>query len=253
MEEKMKKILLISNRLGYGGVEKVLVNVANFLAKTNDVTVFLWEKVGVYEKDLSSNIRVAYLPKKHFLFWFRVMQVFPKFIRKTLGLGKFDVELLCRHDICKVYNRFMHGKINATFMHADLYYKMEEKSSDKFDKKLFKKQDKFLQKLDIVICGSSNSAEGMMKYFGHSNFKIEILPNCMDLSQIREQAKETNEYQYMDKIVAIGRLDKKKNMLDVVKAYEKSKLAEYNCKLIIVGDGEERQNIEQYLDRKSVV
>ena len=78
----MKRVLFLIHDLGYGGAEKVLVNLANNMNKTKyDVTIQTLFNVGVNKKFINSDVN--YIPGFKFMFRGNV-PLMKKFSPKTL-------------------------------------------------------------------------------------------------------------------------------------------------------------------------
>ena len=77
------------------------------------------------------------------------------------------------------------------------------------------------------------------------NIKSKVIYNYIsdDICPLDNQ-EENNINNY---IVGVGRLNKLKQFDKLIKSYSKSKLPEKNIKLLIIGDGEEKQSLKQLI------
>lgn len=84
----------------------------------------------------------------------------------------------------------------------------------------------------------------------YSNFvaleKLEIIPNPLKVSVIHEGAKLPRE----NIILTVGRLDNNKNQIMIIKAFAEIKIE--NWKLIIIGEGTLRDNLEIYVQKNDL-
>lgn len=81
------------------------------------------------------------------------------------------------------------------------------------------------------------------------NAKIKVIRNPLpniDLIQIKRQEK-------IDRIVAVGRLDKLKNHLETIKIFELYKKLNQNASLDIFGDGPELMFLQEYVARNNIM
>ena len=89
----MKKILFFIDTLGYGGAEKVLINLVNNLDKSRyDITLMTIFDEGVNKKYLEKNIKYKSIFKKIFrgnVLFFRMFT--PEFLYKLFIKDKYDI------------------------------------------------------------------------------------------------------------------------------------------------------------------
>lgn len=103
-----------------------------------------------------------------------------------------------------------------------------------------------LNSSDAVTAVSESLKQDTYKFF-HVKKDIAVIPNFIDFSRFSKQPKEHFKKaiaQFGEKIIVhTSNFRKVKRVEDVVRVYAKIK-EEINCKLLLVGDGPERSNIE---------
>ncbi|RUM49636.1 MAG: hypothetical protein DSY47_03305 [Hydrogenothermus sp.] len=113
----------------------------------------------------------------------------------------------------------------------------------------FKKLVKFLyKKLDKIITVSSTAKKDIINTFGLKEELINIIPNPVDLKLIDslkiQSLKEEEEKIFKSKtIIFVGRFAKVKNIDMIIEVFKKLKIYFSNLNLVLVGDGEEKENI----------
>ena len=117
--------------------------------------------------------------------------------------------------------------------------------------KIFKPVAKYsVNVLDAVIAVSDVPA----RYFSELyNGKIHIIPNGIDISRFTPKNRPFGKYRDGKvNILFLGRLDQRKGVLYLIKAYNRLKQNYMNARLLIAGDGEEMEKIKKYIKRKNL-
>lgn len=101
---------------------------------------------------------------------------------------------------------------------------------------------------DVVVCNSEQVKKELFS-FGLLQKLIEVLPNPIDVSLVRKLAKSVN-LPSVDLVsshpvfVSVGRLTKQKGMDKVISCFANAKT---DGRLIIVGDGPEKENLQRII------
>ena len=100
---------------------------------------------------------------------------------------------------------------------------------------------------DQVIAVSEGVRADLMANFGVDGAKIRVIYNPVDTDRICERALETPSTRVPDPyIVSVGRLVPSKNFRLLIESYRSSSI---NENLVIVGEGEERRELERLVSR----
>ncbi|HGJ64807.1 TPA: glycosyltransferase [bacterium] len=105
----------------------------------------------------------------------------------------------------------------------------------------------FCNYADGIIVASRGMREECVRYFQAKENKIVVVPNSVNISEVALKSKEKVnlnipfEYKILS---ASGRLEKEKNLQFLLQAFFKIRQLE-KVKLIIIGDGTERYNLEK--------
>jgi len=93
-----------------------------------------------------------------------------------------------------------------------------------------------------VIAVSSGVADKLQRGFGVSASRIDVLPNPVDIDALHASVCEQDDPQIDEPyVVAVGRLVSVKNYAMLIEAFAQAKL---RCRLIIAGDGPERDALK---------
>jgi phosphatidylinositol alpha-mannosyltransferase len=102
----------------------------------------------------------------------------------------------------------------------------------------------YLQELTAVSDSASEYARTL------TDQPITIIPNGIDLNQFKAEHIENNSESKT--ILFVGRLERRKGVKYLLKAYEKLSSKDPNVKLVIAGDGRGREKLEQYVDEEKL-
>lgn len=255
----MKKISILSLHLGYGGIEKCITALANALVNDYDVEILCVYKLydnPVY--DIDKKVKIKYLtnviPNKNDF----KLALKHKNIIKILKEGIKSIKVLylkkkcsikaikeCNSDIListRDYFNILSGK----------YFKNNkigwEHNHHHNDKSYIKKIVKSSKKLNILVLVSNN----LKDYYGnlfkekHINCKCIYIPNFLDeIPNISSKLNNNN-------LISVGRLSPEKKMPDLIDVYKLVNLKINDTHLDIIGDGVDKEIMEQKILRENL-
>ena len=245
----MKKILNINYNMNVGGIEEFLMNTYRNLDKSKYQVIFLcYEKNQYYEKEIiETGSKIFYIDSPKKARFFRYIKTLKKIIKEE----KVDIihintyynsiyPLICAW-ISSVKKRIVHSHSSweATNIFRKVYW--------------------FFCKIVINILATDKLAcskeAGKKLFFG--NFKI--VPNGIKVEKFKFNEKErTNirskyEIKNNDIILGhVGRLDKVKNHIFILELLIILIKINPNYKVMFVGEGEERTNIEKFIKENNL-
>lgn len=97
----------------------------------------------------------------------------------------------------------------------------------------------------------SNPVLSQLKYLGPK----KVIPNGIEKKFLNNKKKKIEKFNKNDKflnILFVGRLEKRKGLIYLLKAFEKLKKNHKRTRLIIVGEGERREKCENFIKRHKV-
>ena len=108
---------------------------------------------------------------------------------------------------------------------------------------LRKLEKKIYENATIINALSKKTAILIRKEFNINKDKLRVLPPPIDFSEIQKLEYESNKENHTDYIIFVGRMAKRKNIGILLKALKIVIKTFHNLKLIIIGDGGEKNHI----------
>ncbi len=225
----MKKIAIVIADLDLGGGQRVAINLANALAKNNEVSIIVFQDDDTHYKAPGKLIHLD-CPQKSSILG-KVFNVFKRAynLRKTIKNEQFDY----------VYG-FMETANFPTamvFKNAALSVHCNPRELSFFESALVKLT---YHRVKNIIAVSEDVASILRSDYGLKN--VSRIYNPVDVEDITAQVDQP--YQHPKPyIVALGRFHEVKRYDLLINAYSNSKMQQ-DCDLVIVGDGELRPELE---------
>ncbi|MBQ9018997.1 MAG: glycosyltransferase [Bacilli bacterium] len=256
----MKKVSILSLHLGYGGIEKCVVTLANTLCSRYEVEIAVCYKM--YDKpafDVDDRVKIKYLNKdlkpnhdalrnaissknpfkimKEILFGLKVLYNRKKTMTKYIMNSDSDVIISTRD----IFNYWLCGygkkdtlKIGWEHNHFHENYKYANNVS------------RSAKRLDYLVLVSSELQKFYAKELQKSNCMCIYIPNSIE-NLPKKKADLKNP-----KLISVGRLSKEKGYIDLLKVYKRLVKNNPEWTLDIVGDGAERASIEDYIKKNDL-
>lgn len=248
-----RKVLILVNTLNGGGIQKVMQDVANYFAAQKDkylVTVVALESPEKATELLDPDIRI--------ITCFRSKAAFKKY---SIPWGMYILKrgiyclglLLKRHDIVLILKDGWYIKLGGMIRaKCKVGWFHTASLAEPHWTRLFFKSDKEEQEClatyNHIVCVSEFSKLEVEKTIGKVS-NIVVIYNPIDVNKIAMLSKEelpiTNK-EVHPVFIAVNRLTPIKNTMTLLKCIKKLS-QHYSFSLWIVGDGEERKQIEEYV------
>ena len=256
--EKKKKVLIAQYSLGGGGAEKVLIDILNNVDYSKyEINVFLLRKEGVYLNKVNKNVNIITpLGKINFKnekankllndFRFALVKFVPKIVHRVVVGNEYDVEIAFVEGLT---SKFIADSCNKnskkiSWVHIDL-------EKYKPIKEFFQKR--FYPKFDIIACVSEDSKRVFEKLYPKLKNKTRVVYNLIDSKQILELANEKVEFnEEIPTIIAVGRLSIQKRFDVLIKAHKLLLDDGINHRLLILGEGEKRDELQSLINKLKV-
>lgn len=103
-------------------------------------------------------------------------------------------------------------------------------------------EKKMVKRADLVLALTAEMKREILKFCVVDEQKIQILPNGVDLTIFKLSKKRQKNK--IKKILYVGRLDLRKRVSDLIKAFDKSR-KEVKSELIIAGDGPLKKDLKK--------
>ena len=229
----MKKIAIVIADLDLGGGQRVAINLANALAKNNQVSIVIFQDDEVHYKAPGELINLD-CPEASSILG-KVLNVFKraKKLKQLIQVEKFD----------HVYS-FMETANFPTamvFKDAALSVHCNPRELSFFESLLVRMT---YSRVKNVIAVSEDVASILRSDYGLKN--VSRIYNPVDVEDVTAQVDKPYEHP-KPYIVALGRFHEVKRYDLLIDAYAKSKMSQ-DCDLIIVGDGELRDSLENQVN-----
>lgn len=258
----MKKILFVLPSLGYGGLERVQVNLANALVRRGyDVTILTYKKGNDLIELLDKKVKYIYKEQKQFNFLRKIRYIRNfyeegmwerrsgprKLYKYYIGDAEYDVEIgFFRGLSIKIISGSTNKKsIKLAWVHSDFLKCTGITNSFSDFKKVINAYSIFNQ----IVCVSKQAAESFIQKIGFRD-KVVVIHNINPVNEIRKQGNEVyqNKIKKYFNIVSVGRIVNEAKgfdrLLKACKALNDDNL-EYG--LTIVGDGKDRAQLQEYI------
>ena len=251
----MKKITIFSLHLGYGGIEKCVVNLANLLVDTYDVEIVSTYKLeDTPAFDINEKVKVRYLISKYKPNreeWKQsIRKIRPiKFIKETYKAiivlfnrrrKTVDAIKKCDSDII-ISTRDLFNKWVSTYAKGKSYKIAWEHNHHHNDMVYAKKVVKSCYNMDTLVLVSDSLRSFYKKQMKEANYKCKcvFIPNMIE--DIPKNVSKLNT----KNLISIGRLAKEKGVTDLIELFKelKEKNPKENYHLHLVGDGAERNKV----------
>lgn len=231
----MIKVLHISRTMGQGGAEKVVYQLCK--DASSDVKPFVASCGGAYVDELKKvNVDHLTIPD--------VEKKSPKVILETFtALNKYikanNINVIhTHHRMAAFYGRmlqFVNPRLKHVYTSHNVFY--GKKPLLRFA----------LSKANIVACGMTVK-KNLMKEYGIPADKVRVIYNSIEASNNQEPAVLPELPENAVKIGCIGRITKQKGFDIFVTAMKKVVQKNPNAVGILIGDGEDRDKLENMVD-----
>lgn len=254
---KKVKVLFRHRSMEMGGVEKVLINIANNLNPDKfDVTILLNLNQGELRNEFSDHIRKVYLgegkEKMSSNIFLRSFQLFkrkralekygknPEIIDTEVLKNKYDVEVAMDwRDFSSVLKSSNKNSAKLAWFHSEI-------DVPKFQPILPMVLESF-PKFDQIIYCSQNIKDMMHHYHPALRYPSEdVIINAIPINEIRAKANETVQLTSdVPLFVSVGRLHTRKGFHKLMNAHANLLKKGLQHNILIIGDGEEMSNLRR--------
>lgn len=274
----MKKIAILALHLGYGGVEKSITALANILCEKYQVEIICIYKL--YDKPaftIDDRVKVTYLIDSNLpvrVASYKTLLFHGHFIKLTKKLTKDYFSKL------KFFS-FIKDAVAGVFMYPKRFSVMK-KAINKSDADIMISTRTFLNDWLSVYGNQDMIKIGWEHNHHHNNEKyvIDVVRSCKNLDYFVLVSKDLTKYYskklrkykceciYIpnmldnipkrlapldeNRIISVGRLSQEKGYMDLLKIFNQLSKKHKNWHLDIIGDGPERDKLEEYIKTKEL-
>lgn len=270
----MKELLFINGHMNPGGAEKSLLDVLKHLDYSQyHVELLLLEELGDYVNEIPSKVEVRLFDLHNTYgsvpncikrciktrdwksLWVRFVFLCTKFLgidklkwaaKTIVGSKEYDCVISFRPSVTGIAAYAVNAKKRITWWHHG-----EINLNDSQQKEY----EIECRKMDSVVVVSNGCAELLAAHFPTLKDKITVIPNMVDIDQVISKAKTYNPFEKMNSvcdIVTVSRLSPEKHIENVIAAAKALVTKGKQFRWFVVGDGEQRVELEQQIQENAV-
>lgn len=251
----MIKILFLIHDLGPGGAEKVLVNLVNNMDPSKfNITVMSLFAGGVNEQFLKPHIRYIACFKHMIRGNSHLMKLLsPKYLHKWLIKDKYDIEVSYLEGPSA---RIISGcPYSDTKLISWIHVEQHTKATAAKSFRSYEESARCYERFHQTVCVSEYVKQDFLSLYPGLNQAI-VLYNTNETEKILKHKAEAVEEGLFDKseirLCGIGKLMPSKRFDRIVRIHKRLRDDGYPVHTYILGDGQERQKLEVYIDDNDI-
>jgi len=252
MTTNNKTVALYLPSLIGGGAERIMVNLAVGLVERGvNVDLVLANAEGPYLADVDNRIKIVNLHSS------RVLTSLPALVRYLRKEKPQSIISALEHAnvIAILASRLamIDARIVVT-VHIALSQSMKK---SRFRSRLFRLLISLFYPLaDKVVVVSKAAREDFLQTTGLNKNLVTVIYNPVITSEIYEQSKLKIDHAWFNEgeppvILGVGRLSKQKDFPNLIRAFALVR-QKIEARLVIIGEGDERKNIEKVIDELGI-
>ncbi|MFS1517071.1 glycosyltransferase [Bacillus sp. SCS-151] len=249
------KIAFFIGTLSTGGAERAVSNLTLNLSNEFDTNIILFENKAKVEYPYSGkiikvrNVKASNVIYKCLALYYR-MNIIKKLKKKNEI--KTMISFLEYPNLINLLTRKYGKTVISVRNHMSTKHKKGLKAF------FWKKTIKILyKKADKIVAVSHEIKNDLVTNYGIDEDKITIIYNSYPIQRINELSKEPIEEQYRNifehpVIITAGRLNKQKGQCHLIRAFSRVKALNPNAKLVILGEGVLKEELEQLAEELKI-
>ena len=246
----MKRIAIFQSDLNVGGIQKSIVNLLkNIDYERFQVDLFLSEKSEFWSMDFPGQLGVHYLKPTSRIYKYMPFDLARRLLHYDFSkYGSYDlaIDFNSYQCSCAVGATTVPAAYRVMWVHNNVEIKLGEEWKYRVLWHFFKGKFKYY---DAFVCVSKALIEPFQKMSGVRDKPFHVIQNYIDVSEIcRKMGEEPAGLQLDDacvNFVALGRLCHQKGYDIMLDTFAKACAERADLRLYIIGDGPDRQALEQ--------
>ena len=243
------KVGYVISSLGCGGVEKYVVDLANRLDCQKFSVVIFTFREGELAASVGKDVKIINLGKKRkgndFLLPFRLGR----------SLRKENIDVVHSNNWSTFLETVMARRMAAVPLHIHAQHGVEMNDSEAFSNWKRNKRNRIRQICsfftDRLVAVSKATSTFMCQEWRVSEHNVQLIYNGVDLDLFNIKSSQRNFLRNLINIKendcvigSVGRLMQVKNYPCLVKSFAKCQKKQPRLKLLLVGDGPEKENVQ---------
>lgn len=245
---KIRIFFIIASFSKGGGAESLLTTIVNNLDPDRyDIGIMEIEHADIKVEPVNENIKIYpyYVrsddPERNI----KMRDVYHAWDKVIAGYIPQDYDLYISFNYLKPTFLLPPGKKNIAWIHSDVY---DLAADDKAEEYLL--QDKAFEKVEKIISISDITTGSLERLFPKYKDKIKVIYNGLDITRVREKAKETTTIALEHPaILSIGRLDKRKDPLHLLDIFIRVYKKDPKVHLYYLGYGDLSESVSHIAER----
>ncbi|MEJ9114152.1 glycosyl transferase [Bacillus cereus] len=277
-----KNLLFIINNLNCGGAEKALIALLETIDYSKyNVDLFLFKHEGLFFRKIPQQVNLLEEPYEYRYFDMPIKKAIIDCIKKRridIALARLCAGYIfkseqngvrCDQKIWKYISKSLRGieknyDVAIGYLEKNPVYFCVDKVKAKkkigfihndydelgMDSKI---DNRYFDKLDSIVTVSRECANVLKERFPMYKRKVKIMHNIVSSNMINEMALEKIDMEDKGmKIVSVGRLNYQKGFEMAIKACKELEGHGYKITWYVVGEGEERTNLEKMIEENDL-
>lgn len=240
-----KRIALIFATSGHSGVDRVVANLIPELALAHlQVDLVTIRQHGPYLDKLPANVRAVNLPASHRN---TVVPSLVRYLRRERPASaltashRLNRAVLLARALSRVPTRV------AIRMGMSLSA-LEAEWPRRRSQRLFRSMRYWYPRAEAAIAPSQGVAEDLVRYAGMPAARVHMIPNPLVTKRLQAEAEAPLDHPWFADgappvILGCGSLESRKDFATLLRAFSRI-CRERRCRLVIVGEGRDRQRLE---------
>ncbi len=261
----MKKLLFITWSISYGyGTEKSLADVLNRMDKaTYNISIlplFKKAETTLFRPDINILPSLIDYTEENFDET-KAFEQYYELLGNPLRFNKliktrYDCIIACNHNAPSYFASYINGGAKVIWIRGDmreLDYHQYPTDSDQYRqvKQEYDMQASVLKCFDSIAVISDVVQQTLRDLFGITENVVKI-SNSVDRDTIIKRSKDPISFPDKKMFVTLGRLDYNKNQILLLKAAKEVRRQRTDFMICLLGDGEERKNLESYIQENDL-
>ena len=237
----------------------MLVDIANALSDTFDITIFTIYGKGELEKSLKQNIKVKRIFEGTYKELTKLQKIsiplkillFQKSYYKKYIQGDYDIEIaFLEGPITRLFSTKNHNTKKIAWIHNDIsrVYGNDLKAKIKLmiDKSIYNKYQK-------LIFVSKDNKEVFDIRYPDMKPSEEVIYNYINSQTVMEKAEETIDFEFdhsQINFLTVARLVEQKGIDRLIRIHRELIANHYHNKFYIIGDGPEKEKLEKLIQEE---
>lgn len=236
---KTKTLIFLLPKFSAGGAERIVITVANVLSERYEIYLAVIQAKGPLKAEVNSSVHIVDLGGK--LAW---PLLFIKLIRKQHPAAMmstfWDLNL-----ILVGLRFFFHKDTLLVFREAVIPHTVLERHPAK--RLIYMLYRIAYQRADQVIALSENMKRSILMLAPGCASQISVINNAIDPKRLHSTLAKKIETPSKPYLIAVGRLTPQKGFDVLIEAFAKCQAEFPTLHLLIVGEGEQRAELEQLI------